>query len=44
MKLEKGRDPQTQSTELRVRVVGQVEPPPKPKKKGMDDWDLSDFQ
>jgi DNA-directed RNA polymerase subunit M/transcription elongation factor TFIIS len=46
MKLEKSRDPQTQSTELRVRVVGQAEPPPKPKPKrsGMEDWDLSDFQ
>ena len=43
MKFEKGRDPQTQSTELRVRVVGQAEPPPR-KKSGMEDWDLSDFQ
>ena len=46
MKFEKSRDPQTHSTELRVRVVGQAEPPPKPKPKktGMEDWDLSDFQ
>lgn len=44
MKLEKGRDPQTQTTELRVRLVGQAEPPPKPKKADPDEWKLSDFR
>jgi len=40
MKMEKSKDPQTSVTQVRPRIVGKGEPPPKP---DPDQWSLSDF-
>jgi len=40
MKMEKSKDPQTSITQVRPRIVGKEEPPPKP---DPDQWSLSDF-
>ncbi|MBI3854093.1 MAG: hypothetical protein HY293_00215 [Planctomycetes bacterium] len=41
MKMEKNKDPQTSITQVRPRIVGKTDPPPK---QDPDDWSLSDFQ
>jgi hypothetical protein len=40
MKMEKSKDPETAVTQVRPRIVGKGEPPPKT---DPDDWSLSDF-
>jgi DNA-directed RNA polymerase subunit M/transcription elongation factor TFIIS len=40
MKIEKSKDPQTSITQVRPRIVGKAEPPPKT---DPDQWSLSDF-
>jgi uncharacterized Zn finger protein (UPF0148 family) len=40
MKMEKSKDPQTSITQVRPRIIGKGEPPPKP---DPDSWSLSDF-
>jgi hypothetical protein len=40
MKMEKSKDPQTSITQVRPRIVGKGEPPPKT---DPDQWSLSDF-
>lgn len=40
MKIEKSKDPQTSITQVRPRIVGKGEPPPKT---DPDQWSLSDF-
>ncbi|HLY09699.1 MAG TPA: hypothetical protein VKW04_10385 [Planctomycetota bacterium] len=40
MKMEKSKDPQTAVTQIRPRIVGKGEPPPKP---DPDQWSLNDF-
>ncbi|HLY73974.1 MAG TPA: hypothetical protein VKU80_07625 [Planctomycetota bacterium] len=46
MKMEKTKDPQTSVTQVRPRIVGKGEPPPKsqpPPSTDPDQWSLSDF-
>ena len=48
MKMEKSKDPQTSVTQVRPRIVGKGEPPPRPSPPAnpgphSDDWSLSDF-
>ncbi len=42
MRIEKVRDPQTQQTVVRAKVVGKADPPPQPADK--PDWSLEDFR
>jgi len=46
MKMDKSKDPQTSVTQVRPRIVGKGEPPPKtapPPPVDPDDWSLNDF-
>ena len=46
MKIEKSKDPQTSITQIRPRIVGKGEPPPKavpPPSPGTERWSLNDF-
>ncbi|HVR83791.1 MAG TPA: hypothetical protein VMU54_05720 [Planctomycetota bacterium] len=46
MKMEPSKDPQTSITQIRPRIVGKGEPPPKsqpPPEADADQWSLSDF-